>query len=506
VIAWVLGVAVAASFAYSVWLTATTPTVAYFSTFTRAWEFGAGALLALVAVEAGRRATAVVPVIGVAMIVLACVLFTAETPFPGAAAALPVIGAIAVLWAGRHSIVARVGAFAPVALLGHISYAVYLWHWPLIVMVPYVTGRPLGTVDKVLILIATLLLAWASTRFVEEPVRFSPRLLGGRRRAVTVGAWSLVGMAIVVAVSATNLVALQQRDDARAAVIASVKSDTPECLGAQSMDRALRTCLNPVLDGVLVPDPAVAKTDDDNLPECWGMAGPGRAKICTVAAPEGYTRHLLAVGDSHNNTLIGAYRAIGEAHGWRIDVAGMPGCYLTTAAQDHVSDQQRRACEAWRASVVEATWNTPIDALIVTHSTGDNIVLPGPGQTVESATVDGLVEAWRSVPPVPIIAIRDNPGMTRETAECVSRHALDAAEACARPRAEALVFDGQAEAAQAVPSARVVDLTPFYCTETACPPVIGNVLVYRDSRHVTSTWTRTLAPYLDRAIMEQLGW
>jgi peptidoglycan/LPS O-acetylase OafA/YrhL len=503
----VVGAAVAASLVYSVVLTATTPTVSYFSTFTRAWEFGAGALLAFVTVRAGRRLSAILPVVGVALIVLACVWFTAETPFPGYAAALPVVGTVLVLWAGRGSIVDRVGTWGPVATLGYISYAVYLWHWPLIVFLPYLTGHPLTTLEKIAIIVLTLVLAWASTRYFEEPIRFSPRLLGGSRRPITVGAWCAAGMAVVVAVSLISIGVVNARADARNELIASVKTDPLTCMGAEAMDPALAPCDNSALDGVLVPDLVSAKADDDNREECWGMLSPAEAKICTVADPDGYTKRVMAVGDSHNNSLIGAYRRIAESQGWRMDVAGMAGCYLTTAEQVANSDSHRSGCLKWRAAVGAAIAADPPDAIIVTHSSGDNLVIPADGQDLEEATVQGLVDAWADLPDVPIVAIRDNPAMTKETAACIARHGLAAESECARPRSEALgAFDGQAEAVDRTPNARLVDLTALYCTADECPPVIGNVLVYRDTRHITSTWARTLTPYLEQEIVAALDW
>ncbi|MCW3492250.1 acyltransferase family protein [Microbacterium sp. SSM24] len=506
VLAAVLGAAVLASFAYSVWLTLTTPSVSYFSTLTRAWEFGAGALLAFVTLRPPRGLSNVFSFAGLALIAFACFAFSAETPFPGSAAAVPVIGTILVLWAGERSAVSRIGRWWPVAMLGYLSYAVYLWHWPLVALTPYVTGRPLSTLDKAVILALTLVLAWLSTRFIEEPVRFSPRLLGGSRRPRTVAAWCAAGMAVVVAFSAVGIAVFDARADARAQTIESVKSDPPDCLGAQAMDPALDVCGDRELGDLLVPDPASAKDDDDNLPECWGLDADG-AKICTVAAPKGWTKRVIAVGDSHSNTLIGAYRAMAESQGWRMDVAGIPGCYLTSAEQVANSDSHRAGCLKWRAAVMASIQADPPDAIIVTHSSGDNVVVPGSGETLESATVDGLVDAWSQLPDVPIIAIRDNPAMTKDTMNCVAQHRLEAADACAIARSEALAhFDGQADAAARVPNAHEIDLTDFYCTADTCSPVIGNVLVYRDPRHVTATWVRTLTPYLENEVMAALDW
>jgi len=487
-----------ASFGYSIWLTATTPTVAYFSTLTRAWEFGAGALLALLGATHRRRRP--VAWLGVAVIVVACVAFDDSTPFPGVAAALPVIGTILVIRWGPRSSFDRLGGFGPVALLGRVSYAAYLWHWPLIVLLPYVTHRPLGSLDKVGIAAATVLLAWLSTVFVEDPIRFRPRLLG-RRHPLTVGAWCGAAMAIVLTTSAAAQHDQTVRDREHATEARRLVAQRPRCLGAQAMDPALAPCRNSDLDGVLIPDPALAEADDDNMAACWGRDARG-PKICGLGPRTGYRKRIFAVGDSHNNTLVGVYRRIAEHNHWRIDVTGTGACYLTSADPRRPSDGLRDACRSWRASVTATANSGAYDAVIVTHSDPQSPIDPAPGETVDEAATRGLVEAWANLPDVPIVAITDNPSMLKTVLACVSDHPDTAARSCARPRSEALpAFDAQAAAVRQVPRAHLVDMTSLYCTSTMCPPVIGHVLVYRDTGHITASYAATLTPYLERQIV-----
>ena len=256
---------VAGSLGYSIWLTATTPGVAYFSTFTRAWEFGVGALLAYAG--SSRRPHLVMPWLGAVAIVAACFWFDSKTSFPGVAAALPVLGTAVVIW-GVSSSFSRLGTVPPVALLGRVSYAAYLWHWPLIVLLPYVTHRSLGTVDKVSIIAATVLFAWLSTTFIEDPIRFQPRLLG-QRRPLTVAVWSAAAMAVVIGFSATQANGLVVQEKQLAKVARKVVAEKPSCLGAQAMDPAFAPCDNPALAGALVPDPAQAKESAAS----WGIRG-----------------------------------------------------------------------------------------------------------------------------------------------------------------------------------------------------------------------------------------
>jgi peptidoglycan/LPS O-acetylase OafA/YrhL len=494
---------VACSLGYSVWLTATTPGVAYFSTLTRAWEFGAGALLAFVG--ASRRLHRTLTWLGVAAIVAACLFYDSKTSFPGVAAALPVVGAVVVIWSGRGSTFDRFGTLPPVALLGRVSYAAYLWHWPLIVLLPYAMHRSLGTTEKVGIIAATILLAWMSTTFIEDPIRFRPRLLG-QRHPLVVAAWSVAAMAVVIGFSGAEAYGQVVRGRQLAMEAHQVVAEMPRCLGAQTMDPALAPCANPDLNGVLLPDPAQATNDDDNMADCWGTRPGGMPKVCPLGPRTGYSKRLFAVGDSHSNTLIGVYRRIAEHNHWRIDVAGIGGCYLTTASQRQPSEGAQTSCSSWRSKVTTLARDGGYDAIIVTHSDSDRPVVPGRAETVQRATVRGLVEAWRNLPDVPIVAIRDNPSMGAGTLGCVTDHRNTAAQECAVPRSQALAnFDGQAEAVRQVDRAHLVDVTSLFCTANACSPVIGHVLVYRDPSHITATFAATLTPYIERQVVAVLS-
>src|SRR5690606_16578099 len=144
------GAMVVVSLTISVWATAVSPASAYFITPTRMWELAAGGMIAtfgtLAASARWRPLAAVIAWSGVAAIAVTGLTYTGATPFPGYTALLPVLGAGAVIWAGSQHpwspmVIFR---FRPVQWLGDVSYSVYLWHWPLVVLVPYVSGGTLG--------------------------------------------------------------------------------------------------------------------------------------------------------------------------------------------------------------------------------------------------------------------------------------------------------------------------------------------------------------------------
>ena len=501
-----VGIAVVsiASFIDSVWLTAASPPAAYFVTTTRAWEFGVGALLVFGPRPASTRVARSAVVLGLLGIAGACIVISGGLPFPGATAAWPVLAAAAVLWGGPRIGPAwdRVVGFRPIQFIGGISYSIYLWHWPLIVLAPFVLGRDLHRVDWVVIVAMTIGLAALSTRFIENPIRFSAHLLGGGRRPRTIGAWSAAAMAVSVAIAGAGLATGDARR-AEAQVVSRIALDeAPQCLGAMAIVNAGR-CSGVVAADVLIPDPADASTDSWNDPACWAGVDDPALRVCSFGPPDAAIR-LAAIGDSHNNALLTAWKAIAEQNGWRIDVAGHNGCYWTTVVQTKPIPSMVDACETWKRSLNAHLAETPAyDAILVTNARFSLPPRVAPGADVTALTVAGLVGAWQAQTArgTRIIAIRDNPRLANDVVACVVQHRTASDQACSISASKGLgPRDALVEAAARSSNARVVDLTDIYCPGDRCLPVIGNVVVYQNRDHVTATFVTTLVTVLSDRI------
>ncbi|MFC9559262.1 acyltransferase family protein [Agromyces sp. NPDC056965] len=197
-----LGAVTAASFVHCVVLTAQDPDLAYFSTFTRTWEFGVGGLLALVAATPLRGhegVRSVVSIAGLVLIAVPIVTFRSPELFPGAIVLVPVVGTLAVIWAGMPQLAwspARLAALRPVQWMGDVSYSLYLWHWPIFMFVPYLTGMPSPPWLMVLLVALSFLVAGLSKRYIEDPFRTPANGLRARP-AVVIGALAGV-IALVV--------------------------------------------------------------------------------------------------------------------------------------------------------------------------------------------------------------------------------------------------------------------------------------------------------------------
>lgn len=205
------------SFIAGIWAAQTVPEAGFYLLPMRAWELLLGSLLALAPnfVPASSRQRNVAANLGLLGIGAAILTFDSGTPFPGVAAALPSVGAALVIWAGQPStsavdarveprpLVLRLLTLSPLVFIGLISYSLYLWHWPLIVLAGQWSLAPLSLTQSALVVGATFIIAGASWRFIEQPLRrgtslWTTRGLRVRDSGVLVALLALVGISLDV--------------------------------------------------------------------------------------------------------------------------------------------------------------------------------------------------------------------------------------------------------------------------------------------------------------------
>jgi peptidoglycan/LPS O-acetylase OafA/YrhL len=504
VVLWMLAVlATLASFAYAVVRQAEDAAAAYFDSFARAWEFGAGLIVGgLLGIGAAARMP--MPTVagwtGLAMILGSGFLVDGATAYPGPGALVPIGGAALVVLSigSRRSISAtRLLRSRALSALTRISYALYLWHWPVLIGFLTLSGRVDGRVGwrgAVVVLGVSLVLAAATWWGVERPVirhLSRPSALRGAGIALT----------SILLVPVLALGALWVSDRVRPSV------DAGGCHGAAAADPDRPECADAIdEDEPLLPDLADLREDDDNRAGCWAGPSSEDFALCSVGREEGYTKHLFAVGDSHSNTLLGVYEQIALAHGWRVDIAGRAACHWTDAEREQHNAALTRRCAAWNEAVDRYVGSTDLDGILVTNSSRARYVVD-PTSDPTRSRAEGYVSAWanRRDPTTPVIAVRDNPIFGSEAMTCV----LDAEDArsgrCSLPRDTALRDDGLADAVALDPYSHLVDLNDFMCDEAVCSMVVGGVVTTRDGSHLTATYARSLAPYLDREISAILG-
>jgi peptidoglycan/LPS O-acetylase OafA/YrhL len=506
------------SFVLSIVLTSVQAPWAFYGLPTRAWQLALGALLALHGPALARLPSALIAIggwLGIALLGIAAALLDPTTGYPGFAALLPTTAvALVILAGGRHGGPGRLLAVAPLRLLGRISFSLYLYHWPVLVLASVLVGE-LSPVLRWSLVGLSVAAAAASWRLVEEPFRRA-RLLRPRRSFVfgssaicmVLIAAQLMGVLGASSVAASNIVhtdAVETQDVITASQVSSLPNEAtaaPATVTATSTPTAAPT-MAPV-PHELRPRLGDVRRDVDGLNErgCGLSLAGSQPPLCTLGTAEGAITVAL-VGDSHAAQWFPALDVIAQQRGWKILPFTKDSCiFLDMRIVSLHLEREYNECTRWRDQVVTALQRAQPDLVVVASSRWVHPVDPADADPQRQS--DAMVRLLRALPGrVAIIA--DTPLSAVDVPACLSRTDRTAAD-CATARGYALTAhlarDGRAAAAL---GATLIDPTQWLCGPDVCPAVIDWTIVYRDDHHLTATMARRLAPLLESGLMEALS-
>jgi len=479
------------SFAVSVWATQAHRAAAYFVTPTRAWEFGAGALVVLLmrkwapplALARLLRWLGLIGLLGSAW------LFSGATAFPGHAAALPVIATAAIIIAGdtgRADPSDLVFRLRPVQWLGDASYSIYLWHWPLLVFAPYVLGHNLRTPELVALMLLCLVIAGLSKRFIEDGMRFWPRLTRTPRATLSAAG---VGMLVIARVAGTQVYAASAREQQTEALLADVSGDP--CFGAPAMeDRA--KCPEAL---TALPVAAITKADAPwaPTPGCRGTRSDPSVRACYWGTGEP-SRVVALVGDSHAEHWRGALHRIAKAKNWQVIEMFAGGC-PATYARSVIFERRSRdgdVCPNWTTKATAKLKALAPDDIITTAYVQQNVFEPA------DSGPDGFERVWQEwLGFTRVTVLRDIPTTgNRNGPQCLAVNA-GKSQACSNPRSRVLIDDDMMRAARPMRrEVNLVDLSDYFCDVGRCYAVVGGASVYYDYDHMSMQFSASLASAL----------
>ena len=498
--AWALAGAVAATgWAFAAlaavslaWLMTSAPAdgSVYFDTRARIWEFALGSAVAAAAPALRPRSAWIrwlVSWLGLGTLLLFCLVSIGT--YPGPMAAVPMAAVAAILLCGtepRIGTVSRLLSWRPLVALGDRSYAVYLLHWPLFVL--YLTATQQQTFDLqtgAVLILASLVAAAAMTRCVDRPAQVFPRSgrrLGVQAAMVTV---SLVVGGIPLGV-AGGAIAYQRHVEISQQVQAGVDPDHPGALAVlngQASDWTKPPVPGPLsvttewatLAGVKCADDLAARIDSEN------------SSCRRLPAVSDTALKAVVVGDSHAaQNVIPTMRLLHETDDWDITA------YLKGGCSFGLPEYYKDSCRERNNVVLEQLERNPPDVVVLqtTETSKDSsieLLRPGIKKIVEQLTEEGIT----------VIGFRDNPRSEKSLYECANAVGPQTlVGGCVFPKENAMAAEDPAKFLEENPLFHQIDASDMLCPDGVCGTIIGDVFVYMDDNHISSTYSRTMAPEL----------
>jgi len=490
---------VGCSLAYSVYDTRTDPAAAYFVTTTRMWELGIGGLLAMVPDAYGRRIGrhGWLGWAGLAAVIVAAFTLSGTSAFPGWIALLPVLGATAMIAGGGAE--GRLGpapltSTRPMVFLGGISYSLYLWHWPIINLYSVWRGKAPGLLAGPLLVAAAVLLAWLTKVVVEDKVRLSPLLSGHGWRSVSVALAAVVPVVLVWVYLATP-------------VTYNGRPPATNYPGAAAL--ASKAAASVASEPVLPPLQDAAS----DLPQYWhdGCLDGTRAateKVCTFGDTKNPVLTVALVGDSVAGNWFPALEKIALQRHWKL-VTDLRGRCSWTATMliDPTTNAAFTSCQQWGQAVLSDLVTKIKPSVVITSEMPEDATVDHPklGPAAYQEEAAGTAKYWTDLENhgIDVVAIRETPFPDQDESGCVAQHGRNSPQ-CSVPTAKAILPNPPTILASRDTGGKVkvIDMNSFICGPQECQPVVGNVLVYIDDRHLTATFGKTLTNYLEPRLLQ----
>ncbi|WP_269461936.1 acyltransferase family protein [Arthrobacter sp. SO5] len=483
------------SLVYSIQQTASNQAYAYFDTRARLWEFALGSLLALglPRLSPGKLLRVVLGWAGLAAMLSCGILLTVDRSFPGFIALWPTLAAAAIIVAGRSGSrfgVDRFLTWKPLVALGDNSYALYLWHWPVLVLALAGMGITApNLVQGLLILAASLVLAVLTTRYVEKPLRDWPWPQGRAWRPAVV----IIACGALLAGPVSVWQGRMMADEAAAA--SQPKELTPGA-AALSPENAGK----PTPDAKIIPAPVAMKkewADIDGLCTAGNVpADPLLAGCLQNSRPEDVTKQIVVLGDSHAQQYMAALGPVARSHGWEVVALLKGNCRFGGESPDRDAE-----CNAFNSASARYVLDHKPDAVFTVASLTHK---DAPFETEVPRYLEGIRPFTDAG--IDVVGIRDNPRFGMNMPECVQKNGPHAAK-CNVPQQQSLADSSPLDAYRGrVPRLHLMDLSDFICASGICPAVVGNVYVYKDDNHLTKTYVQSMIPMFEQRLLAATGW
>jgi peptidoglycan/LPS O-acetylase OafA/YrhL len=496
-----LGLVIVASVVFSITETHAAPVAAYFSFFTRAGELALGCLIAVLGPHWHRipkRWAMALGWTGVAGIITAALAYSSSTPYPGIAVALPVLSTAAVIVAGFPA-----PSAGPEWLLGRwlaleigaISFSLYLWHFPVLLIPEQHAGHQLSLLIRLGLIAASVVLAYATYRLLENPVRHAGLLRGRRLLSIGLG---LLLVAVAVVVPSVMIRAHSSHATAKAGLAHATAAQPQlhkQIMAGLSLDSVPAVLIPPL------PDIATSPLAPLLPPACHGDDGTSILPSCIFGDTRSKTSIVL-YGDSQAEMWSSPFIAMASQHHLKIYVLEKGGCGPWLKEYYSSSGGWFTDCDTWHRWATQYMISLKPATIFITGYMG---ITQQPGDVTQAATA--MISSLR--PTGAQLRILSNvPWFTDAPLpwppDCLAQN-VNELKRCTLA-VSSFQTGGSGEFRQTLSAAAAEAKVPFivldrlFCSSTACPMVVNHRAVYENFFHITSAYASYVEPALDQLL------
>lgn len=458
-----------ASFAYSVHYTATDQQAAYFSLGARLWEFLAGALFFFVMTKwrGGARFAQTLGFVGLGVIILYGAAFDLSRLLPGYHAIVLVFATAGLIFSSIHGVEPKILTNKAVLQFADASFTFYLWHWPILVAYRWYNGNHVGIIPGVGILALSAVLAFATTKWFERPIRFAPVIKKS-------GVATIVASLILMSVPFSAILWWQSQTTTRIAEAQSADANAdwgfyPTPLEARTRWLTVHT------EGKDPDGPCVVGQHEEGLIVCRMVQNPDSE------------RRVVAFGASHIYQWADALEDIAEDSGVNLEGIFKLGCVPS-------SEGEPNECNRWYDSALQTLLADPPDVVVMTV-TQTSVDGPEFLSDVKMQAVQTLMDAG-----IKVVGLRDSPRFEYGVPDCVEARG---ASECARQQGDLYSSLADLELPYG-DDFDLVDYSDLWCQDGVCPVVIDGVLTYVDDNHLSWAWTEANRDRLEVSVLRAL--
>ena len=439
------------SLLFSIYLTQVAPIWAFYSLPTRAWELGFGALLLFL--PETKKKIRILPWLGFFGIALSSFNFNENTAFPGKNALVPVLATVFLMasikyWPPLFNDLAnsRLSQW-----LGAISYPLYLWHWPALVLPSSALGRPLRFYERFLCILLTIVLAHYTSKYVEEPLRhknFAPRTIY-KGAAITTAASLVAG--VLISFTSSSIITTKGQ--------VSYQFDL-----VQVMEK-----------------PAVYGDG------CHVNYGETKSGYCTYGDKESSSTIVL-YGDSHAAQWFPTLEKLAKERGFKLVSLTKSACPAVDAKRPDQGAFKQVHCTKWRENSIKRI--AEIQPLAVITSSFQYFTPANSSISRAQWWNDGqrkLLKGLRGSTNN-LIYISDTPRPLRDIPNCLASRDSKVCDSTERSKVSV------------IPGFDVINPNSWLCS-SYCPAIVDGTVTYRDASHISVDMALKLLPKLEAALI-----